>query len=1014
MAAFHGMLCGHQASLRGRGLVALGLLCLGILPPAIARGASKVAIAVLGDPAPGGGVFAGPGFTGWPAAGGIGWIAFRGEIIGGGTSEAIVVAHMASPVTRAQVASIGQAAPGGGSFRQFVGRPAVNANGDVAFVALLTRTATDDESDPSAPVPAGLFLYRGGELHAVARSGDLTAAGMLDLTGSIDAGAEPDEVPERTPALNDGGDVAFLSALRDNPHASGAIFLALRGEHPTPVLRLGDPFDGGTFTRLGPPALNNEGLIAFHGITSADDSANSDGFIDGVFATLAGSVWVLVRDGLAPMPLNVTLRKFEDPVALNDRGDATFVAGPLLSTSDDTVAADEDSPGVLVVASGVVTAIAYPGSRLGPDRVTGLRLGPAAGSLLAPPTITPEGRVAFFATLNGGSREAIAFWDGVTAQPLLYTGGTVPGATPAGGLYAGAQSAPVVDQVGGIAFLARIVGGGTSEAIIYQPPQGEGLPIVVGDAAPNAGFFAGHPFSDPLLNDDGDVVFRAYVARGPTSVGIFRSRDGELEALVRAGDPAPGPEGTRFLDLVGTPRLNQQGAVVFAAQISGGAVGIYAAEGGAVRPVVVAGDPAPGEIGDIFKALGVNPVINDQGAIAFRATALHRDTATNTRVSREGVFLADGFGIRPLASTGVPTPFGLPFFRLRDPAVTNNGSVVFRASLGSSQTVTTGLFLADASGATPLALEQDDLGGGVRIFRLSNDPTVPPAGDLAFLATRSREISPGVRRSLGPAILRQTAVGLDLIVAQGMPGPTGGTFRSFGVPTMNAGGHIAFRGSFLPLTGGTTGIFLDTETGVEPYLSLGEVTPAGGRFTAVNARSSLNAHDELAFGATVTSGAGRHGIFLASRTRLDVRPLEIRLRRGKRDRVRLGLRLRVGRRSNGLDPAREPIILSVSDGRGLLWSTTVAPGTLEAHGDRFVVARRRRKALSRRLTALHLVIGPGGHPRVTAMTSRLDLTQHGRRPLEPPFSVALQIGDDSGSRMLPCLPRPRGVRCNAR
>src|SRR5262245_29121695 len=68
--------------------------------------ASKAAIALLGDPAPGGGVFAGPGFTGWPAAAGDGWVAFRGQISDGATTEALIVAHMTAPITRTQVASV--------------------------------------------------------------------------------------------------------------------------------------------------------------------------------------------------------------------------------------------------------------------------------------------------------------------------------------------------------------------------------------------------------------------------------------------------------------------------------------------------------------------------------------------------------------------------------------------------------------------------------------------------------------------------------------------------------------------------------------------------------------------------------------------------------------------------------------------------------------------------------------------------------------------------------------------
>ena len=91
---------------------------------------SKAKVAAIGDAAPGGGVFAGPGFVGWPTAAGNGWIAFRGQVSGGTSSETVVAAHLTPPVSRAQVASIGQTAPSGngyeacaGKLKQFVGHP---------------------------------------------------------------------------------------------------------------------------------------------------------------------------------------------------------------------------------------------------------------------------------------------------------------------------------------------------------------------------------------------------------------------------------------------------------------------------------------------------------------------------------------------------------------------------------------------------------------------------------------------------------------------------------------------------------------------------------------------------------------------------------------------------------------------------------------------------------------------------------------------------------------------------
>src|SRR2546430_5635891 len=171
-----------------------------------ATAASKMKIAATGDAAPGGGVFAGPGFSGWPTAAGNGWIAFRGRITGGRTGEAIIATRQAPPRTTVQVASKGQSAPGGGTFRQFFGRPAVNARGDVAFLALVNDATVPD--DPSLPTPAGLFVYSAatGQLTAVPRSRQPTVLGVLDIATTLAPNADPSAVdlPDRTAALKIG------------------------------------------------------------------------------------------------------------------------------------------------------------------------------------------------------------------------------------------------------------------------------------------------------------------------------------------------------------------------------------------------------------------------------------------------------------------------------------------------------------------------------------------------------------------------------------------------------------------------------------------------------------------------------------------------------------------------------------------------------------------------------------------------------------------------------------------
>ena len=141
-----------------------------------ARAASKIAIAAAGDPAPGGGVFAGPSFVGEPAAAGNGWVAFRSLVTDDQTSEALVATNF---VTRAriQVARVGQTVSDEvGRIKQFLGRPAINARGDVAFAAEITPPDDAPQPDPTAappPTPAGVFLWSQGTLSVIAKSESL-------------------------------------------------------------------------------------------------------------------------------------------------------------------------------------------------------------------------------------------------------------------------------------------------------------------------------------------------------------------------------------------------------------------------------------------------------------------------------------------------------------------------------------------------------------------------------------------------------------------------------------------------------------------------------------------------------------------------------------------------------------------------------------------------------------------------------------------------------------------------
>lgn len=1044
----------------------LGLLVALLALPGLAGAASKVKVAALGEAAPGGGVFAGPSFNGTPSAAGNGWIAFRSLVADGSTGEQIVATNRVTN-ERTVVANLGQqVSPEIGRLKQFLGQPTVNASGQVAFAAV-TTPPDDQDRGLFAPTPAGVFLFANGTLTAVAPPDLDTGLGILDLTAPINLFSDTSgiDIPERTPALNDAGDVAFVSATVDDRgrSAGGAIFLRRAGGALGPVLKLNDPFDGGTFQILGPPALNNVGGMAFRGFV---DGAVT---IDGIFSLADGVPTLLVRDGVLPTRTGnpgfantQTLQPtgFGDTVRLNDLGDVAFTCEPFFDDSDTASLDDLDgSPGILLYHAGMTFLVGYPGQPiLGRGRVTSTRLSATAGSAAAPPLLAPDGTVVFFASLNGGSSEMILRNAPLDPEPdtLIELGGSQPDATPAGGTYLLATSAPAVDAAGSLVFSARLAGATTAQAIIYDPLAGTSQAILIGDAAPapTQGFFGGPPFFQPHLNDAGDVVFKSFVARGP-GLGIFRSRNGALEALVRLRDAVPLPGAPPIVDLVGEPSLNASGDIAFAAlvpitdpdtQITSARRGVFAAGSGGLRVVAMPGDlltpPDPDRQGAFFRRIASNPAIDDSGAVAFRANIEYLDPIDPLflpTLKEDGLFLADATGIHllavaspattgdPRANSGTPDPF----LRFRDPTMTGS-RVAFRAALGRAIELRNGMFLADSSGVVPVAVEGNDL-GGMELTTLSGRAIQDASGAVTFQGKIRR---PG--RSEAGAILRRTGSTFAAVAETGILGPNGGKLRSLGRAAVATNGNVAFRASYEPFSGGAPGFVLATPDGLNTFLRVGENAAAsvGGRLLSVNQNAALNARNQLAFIGTVGGGSARSAIFLAAPTTLRVGTLAVR--RGKppidggtnlkpRDGIRVNATLepalglpRPAPPKKGEKITRRAIAVAVADTKGALIAVNVPSASTEVRGRGLVLkvdaeARAQLKNLKVRITR-------NGAMRVAFKTQPFDLTfasgqrrldDDGAVILEPPFTVRVDVGDEGGTVAIPCKASGRRFSCGS-
>jgi hypothetical protein len=255
------------------------------------------------------------------------------------------------------LARTGDAVPGGGSFDRF-GQEAlpivapVNAKGDVAFFATLSRGVSDE----------GIFLQRAGRIVTVAREGDRVAgvgqlsgfgkhptpalndAGTVAFAAAVTGGRAVEGIftwsagrlraiattgtpvpgmPSTVlagvdaPTINARGDVVFLATVRRGRESSEAI-LASRGGLLRKVVAQGDPAPaGGVFATFGSPALNASGGVAFAAVVEGKTVPG------GIFVARGDRVEMAVAAG-AETPIGGIFAKFSERIAYNDSGAIAF------------------------------------------------------------------------------------------------------------------------------------------------------------------------------------------------------------------------------------------------------------------------------------------------------------------------------------------------------------------------------------------------------------------------------------------------------------------------------------------------------------------------------------------------------------------------------------------------------------------------------------------------------------------------------------------------------------------
>ena len=292
-----------------------------------------------------------------------------------------------------------------------------------------------------------------------------------------------------------------------------------------------------------------------------------------------------------------------EPYGLNDRGEASF--GADLSVGSPPPPGTNE--GIFVARRGQLSQLA----RFGEPAPGGGTFG--IGFLGTVP-INAAGEVAFAFLLAGNNAGLYRFSPTTNAVTAVVVPGSTP--IPTGGVFAGVDFDPSLNDGGDIAFAGLVPAG---EGVFRADRQAVISNVASpGDPAPGGTFdFA----AAASINNGGDVAFHAHLAEDPlpgVSVYVRNAATGTIQSIAHQGEAAPG--GGTYRRAFG-PVINSRGQIVFGAQLTGvPGSGLFLHSDGATVPIARPGDPMPGG-GNLVGVLGGSEFhhVNATGEVAFLA-----------------------------------------------------------------------------------------------------------------------------------------------------------------------------------------------------------------------------------------------------------------------------------------------------------------------------------------------------------------------------------------------------------
>jgi hypothetical protein len=339
----------------------------------------------------------------------------------------------------------------------------------------------------------------------------------------------------------------------------------------------------------------------------------------------------------------------------------------------------------------------------------------------------------------------------------------------------------------------------------------------------------------PVLNNSGQIAFRAILSGMSSGTGIIAGAPGALEIVAKTGTAAP--SGGNYNSL-SDPVFNSNGQVAFTGSTS--VNGQFARTlGFPATTAALVGTPTPAT--GNYATLNAHPVVNASGQVAFLARTSFDDFA---------IFAGTpGTTLTTVALQGSPAPAGGNYSQLSNPAINSAGKVLFGASLTGGSAGSGLFFGTPGTTLTTVALNNSTTPAGGVFGPFSGPPAVNSAGQVAFVSNRNGDFNSALFAGTPGTTLTSVAV-------MGDAAPAGGNYSAMFTPALNVAGNVAFLAN---LTGGssTRGIFVGTPGQPLQTIALqGSPAPNGGGATYSGiGNPSLNASGQVAF-TSILTGAG--------------------------------------------------------------------------------------------------------------------------------------------------------------